>query len=147
MKKMVFGLLVVIGLTGIVGLRSASAQDTPALVNVPFAFIVGNKVLPAGSYRIVADVQDPSLLLVENTNPRVNAAAAFAATEWAPNPNPQDPHVQVAFKNVDGHMFLWRVAMPASDAHYIPLNKAEAERRLAALNLMPAEPAATDSGR
>ncbi len=146
MKKMVFALLIAVGVSGFLGLRSASAQDAPALVRIPFPFIVTGKVLPAGSYRITAQFEDPAVLLIENTNPGVNAAAAFAATERTPNPNPNDPGAQVAFKNIDGHMFLWRVAMPGADANFIALTKAEAERTLAALNLLPAEPASTEPG-
>ncbi len=136
MKKMMFALLVV-GAVAFAGLRPASAQSSPALVKVPFDFIVGDRVLPAGSYRIAADIQDPSLLQITATQGK--AVAAFAATGWAKNPNPMDPQVHVAFKNVDGHLFLWQIAMPGGDAHEVIVTKAEAERTLVKLNLMPAE--------
>jgi len=139
MKKMLFALLVV-GVVGFAGPRPASAQDS-TLVKVPFDFIVGGRVLPAGSYRIVPDSQDTTLLLIEST--RGKMAAAFAATGWTPNPNPMDAHAHVEFKNIDGHMFLSQVAMPGSDARQVAVTKAEAERTLARLNLMPAERADT----
>jgi len=135
MKKMLFALLVV-GVVGFAGPRPASAQDT-TLVKVPFDFIVGEHVLPAGSYRIVPDSQDSTLLLIEST--RGKMAAAFAATGWTPNPNPMDPQARVQFKNVDGHMFLSQVALPGTDARQLIVTKTEAERTLARLNLMPAE--------
>ncbi len=135
MKKMLFAMLV-IGLVGFAGPRPASAQG-PTLVKVPFSFIVGNTVLPAGSYRLSADTQDASMLIVSNTQGK--PVAAFAATGWARNPNPMDPQAHVAFKNVDGQMFLYQVSMPGSDMREIDVTRAEAERTLAKLNLLPAE--------
>ncbi len=141
MKKMILAVLV-LGVVGFAAPRFASAQVSgPALVKVPFDFIVGDKVLPAGSYRIAPDTQDPTLLFINSTNGK--ASAAFAATGWTTNPSPMDPEAHVAFKNVDGHMFLWRVAIAGSDTREIALTKAEAERTLAKLNLMPAERADT----
>ncbi len=136
MKKTLLALLVV-GTIAFAGLRPASAQSDPALVKIPFSFIVGAKVLPAGSYRIAPQLDDPSLLLVTPT--KGGTAAAFAATGFAKNPNPMDQQVHVAFKNVDGHYFLWEITMPGGEAREVNVTKAEAERTLARLNLMPAE--------
>jgi hypothetical protein len=134
MKKTLFTLLA-ISAVAIAGPRSASAQTNPALVKVPFRFIVGGTVLPAGSYRIASDTQDPSLLVI--TNQQGQPAATFATVGSADNPNPMDPEVHVAFKNVDGLYFLWRVEMPGSDAREVVITKAQAERTLAKLNLLP----------
>ncbi len=136
MKKMLLA-FVVLALVGFAGARTASAQSETALVKVNFPFIVGDRVLPAGSYRITPDTQDPMLLLIASTKGK--PAAAFAATGRSDNPNPMDPKVHVAFKNIDGQYFLWRITIPGSDGREVALTKAEAERTLAKLNLMPVE--------
>ncbi len=142
MKKLLFVVLAV-GAIAFAGPRPAVAQSGNALVKIPFDFIVGDKLLPAGSYRIAPDTQDPTLLQIMSTQGKM--VAAFAATGWTRNPNPRDPEAHVAFKNVDGHMFLWQVSTPGNDAREIALTRIEAERTLARLNLMPAE--RTDSAK
>ena len=134
MKKILFAVLVVAA-AAIAAPRSASAQTNPALVNVPFKFIVGDAVLPAGSYRISSDTQDPSVLVV--TNLQGKPAATFATAGWTSNPNVMDPQVHVAFKTVDGQNFLWRITMPGGSGREVLFTKAEAERTLAKLNLLP----------
>ncbi len=134
MKKILLSLMVV-AVVAFGGLRTASAQSQSALVKVPFDFIVGDRVLPSGSYRVAADTQDPTLLRIESTMDR--KVATFAATLADDGPRAGD--VQAAFTNVDGHMFLSRITMPGGEARRIAVNKTEAERTLARLNLMPAE--------
>ncbi len=136
MKKMLLSVAVV-GLVGFAGARPASAQTNPVLIKVPFAFIVGDHVLPAGSYRITPGAEDPSVLLVENTQHPTDAA--FVVAQSAPNASVGDPRVQ--FKSVGGHMFLWQVEVPGDGAREVMVTRAAAERVLARLNLMPAEPA------
>ncbi len=132
MKKMLLALLV-LGIVTSAGVRSASAQSYPALVNVPFDFIVADRVLPAGSYRITASPEDPTLLMIANT--RNTRVAVLAASLPAPTAGAAD--ARVMFKNVDGHMFLVRVAMPASGAREFVVTKPAAEATLARLHLMP----------
>ena len=134
MKRIVFALLVVAAVA-VLAPRSASAQTAPALFKAPFNFIVGDALLPAGDYRIASDTQDPTLLVITNAKGK---PAAFAAAGRADG-TPGDSQVHVAFKNVDGQYFLWRVAMPGSDSREIVVTKARAERALAKLNLLPAE--------
>ncbi len=137
MKKLLLVLLV-LGVVAIAGQRAPLAQtDDPAFVRVSFPFIVGDRLLPAGAYRITSDSQDPSVLYITSLTGK--PAAAFTATIWADNPTLKDADVRVAFKNIDGQYFLWRVAMPGTDARVVNLTKAEAEHVLAKLNLMPTE--------
>ncbi len=134
MKKALFALLVVAAVA-IAAPRSASAQTAPTLVKVPFQFIVGETVLPAGSYRIAS--QDSSALLI--TSLKGKPVAAFASTVRTENPTPTNPHVHVAFKNIDGQYFLWQVSMPGSDSREVIVTRAQAKRTLAKLNLGRAE--------
>ncbi len=134
MKKIAVVLLAV-GIVGFAGLRPACAQSSVSgLVNVPFSFIVGDRVLPAGNYHITAAVTDPTLLTIANVRDR--RVAAFAATNWSTGPVASDAPVRVAFKNVRGHMFLWQIAMPGGNGRELVVTKAGAERTLAKLNLL-----------
>ena len=120
------------------GIASARADGgDPALVKVPFQFIVGDKALPAGDYRIAPQTPDSAVLLVTSTDGK--SAAAFAATESVGGEPSQSGPVHVAFKNYDGQYFLWQIAMPNQDVREIRLTRASAERTLVRLNLMPPE--------
>lgn len=137
MKKTLFTFLVVAVAT-LAAPRPTSAQSAPALVKIPFQFIAGGTVLPAGSYWISPDTHDPSVMLLANVNGKPAAVfAVFAAT--AVNPTLLDPQVRVAFKNVDGQHFLWQVTMPGDDAREVIVTRAQAQRTLAKLNLIPAQ--------
>lgn len=137
MKK----ILVAMAAAGVLSLAGASlvqaqGADT-GVFKAPFRFIVGDKLLPAGSYRVTDQGQPFGVLLVEGT--AKGGTAAFAATEAAENPYPNSTEVHVVFKSIDGQYFLWQVAMPGRDARRVALTKASAELALAKLNLMPAE--------
>ena len=136
MKKFLFALAAVAAVA-IAAPRSASAQTAPALVNVPFQFIVGEVVLPAGSYRIASDSQASSVLLIASLKGR--PIATFATTIRVDNQAPGDAQVHVAFKNIGGQYFLWQVAMPGSDTREVSFTRAQAERTLAKLDLGPAD--------
>ena len=137
MKKMLVALLVA-GVGSFAGVAAARADGDSAIVKVPFQFIVGEKVLPAGEYRIEAQGNDSSVLLITRADGK---GGAIAATQSAGAPAPLDASVHVAFKNFLGRSFLWQVAMPGRDTRELKVTKASAEQVLARLNLMPAQPA------
>jgi hypothetical protein len=56
-----------------------AGMDTVVKANVPFAFVVSGKTMPAGRYRIQRDELSPSLLLIQGDEKR-NHAAAFVLT-------------------------------------------------------------------
>lgn len=136
MKKMLVALLVA-GVCSFAGVATARADSDTAVVKVPFQFIVGDKVLPAGEYRIEHQ-GDPSVLMITRADGK---GGALAITQSTGVPTPSDAQVRVAFKNFEGRSFLWQVGMPGQDTREIKLTKESAERVLARLNLMAAEPA------
>jgi hypothetical protein len=141
MKKTLVVLLVA-GVVSLAGVFSVQAQSTdPALVKVPFKFIVGGTLLPAGSYRISAQTQDAAILLVSNLDRK--DIGAMAVTQALVNPSSNDGTVHVAFKNYGGQYFLSTVSMPGEDSRVVVLSQASAEQMLAKLNLKPAEAVAT----
>jgi hypothetical protein len=61
------------------GAARAQASIPLVRVNVPFEFLVGNRVLPAGDYSIFR--ADPSALVVRNSAGRVVATAMTTSTQ------------------------------------------------------------------
>jgi hypothetical protein len=59
-----------------VGGTAQAGMDAVVKANVPFAFVVSGKTMPAGRYRIERDELSPSLLLIQGDEKR-NHAAAF----------------------------------------------------------------------
>jgi hypothetical protein len=139
MKKVLVALLAA-GVVSLFGVSSVRAEDTMdhSIVKVPFSFIVGNKLLPAGTYRIEAESDAPTTLVIQSTGR--TSATAFAETDWAGDqPSFTSQKVRVQFKNYDGRYFLSQVVMPGEDARVIPLTERSAEHSLTALNLMPTQ--------
>ncbi len=136
MKKTILALLV-IGAVTMVAPRFVAAQSDPAVVKVPFQFIVGDRLMPAGTYRIASDPTDRTLITIEELGGK--GASVFAETNWTGNSTEYGAKVNVQFKNVDGHYFLAEVAIPGDNVRAVTLTKADAERALARLNLMPIE--------
>ena len=135
MKKILLALLIV-GVVAFAGPRPVFAQADAATVKIPFRFIVGDTLLPAGSYRITSDPRDPSLITIAALGGK---PATFAVTQSAAGPGELDAKVQVAFKNIGGQYFLSQVAMPGSNSWEMVVTQAGAERTLAKLNLLPTQ--------
>ncbi len=130
--------LLVAGTALFAAVSPAAAQSSDAaLVKVPFQFIVGNTMMPAGTYRISAETANWSVLMISSADGK--AAAVFASTEAAVNPAPQSRDPQVWFDNYYGQYFLREVAMPARNARLVKITRTQAAQTLAKLNLMPAE--------
>jgi hypothetical protein len=92
---------------------------------VPFEFAVDNAVLPAGTYRITSDTNDPTLLYINSLDGRHNAIALVA--ESVPN---SDATVEVAFKQYGKAKFLWKIAVPGDDAVELLVPQAEVAKVL-----------------
>jgi hypothetical protein len=135
MKKLAIVLLVA-GACSFAVVPVARAGD-PALVKVPFQFIVGERVLPAGEYRIEPQTSDATVLMVTNT--AKGQASAFAVAPSTGLGAAPGTLVHVAFKNFSGQYFLWQITMPGRDTQEVKLTKKQAEQTLVRLNLMPAE--------
>ena len=78
MKKQAYMIVTMIMLIAAVGLSSAKAQSsggTILKVDIPFAFSVGDKTLPAGEYtvRCVNTASDMKILQLRNKTGRASA--------------------------------------------------------------------------
>src|SRR5260370_26908410 len=96
MKK--YACMVVAALSLVIGVASsfASAQITDEIkVNVPFLFYVGNTQLPAGEYRIKANVTDnPDLLEMRSADGKMAVLIVGQAAESTNTP----PKTELIFK-------------------------------------------------
>ncbi len=137
MKRTLFS-LVIAGAVALGAAPALHAQSTePAIVNVPFSFIVSGKVLPAGKYRIATTGTDASSLVITSADDKANGA--FASTERAPNPQASSDETHVAFKTYMGQRFLWQVVTPGNEARQVMLEKPQMDRVLVRLNLLAPE--------
>ncbi len=116
----------------------AAAQAEAAIVNIPFQFIVGDRVLPAGSYRIAPQKDDWSLVAINSLSEKV---AVFVTTVSLGKAEPVTSTSEVKFAKHAGQYFLSEVAVPGMDARLIRVTPGQAQRTLAKLNLLNAEPA------
>ncbi len=138
MKKTFLSLLVA-GISSVAAFSTpAAAQDSAAIAKVPFEFIVGNKVLPAGDYMVASQTNDWSVVLIRSTD---SGIGTFASTKVAPGPDTPAVDARLSFVNYDGHYFLKRIAIPGRNPRQIAVTREQAERTLARLNLMTAESA------
>ncbi len=131
--------LAVAGLLVSVGVSPAHAGT--AVVKVPVSFVVGDRVLPAGTYRIDKYSDNGYALEIANVNRRVEPVVFET--------DPPDLGVQpvtvvkAEFKNYRGQYFLWKLAIPEEGVREIALQPVHMDHTLAKLNLLGTEPAAS----
>ena len=137
MKKILFAVALV-GVVSLTGISPAAAQSGPsaAIVNVPFQFVVADRMLPAGNYRIEAQSDDWSVIRVTNLDSK--GMVAFTPSRGGTVSSTfADP--QVTFAKFHGQYFLQRVEV-SGRARELAITPAGAERTLAKLNLLAGEP-------
>lgn len=127
MKKITMSALMV--LAGALSVTSALAQGDEVRANVPFAFALDNKVMPAGHYEIaqVSDQQLPGGLLVRNIDqPRYSVMVIGSEGACHARPNYVTGKPVLIFDNYDGHYFLREVRGAQAGLNLdIPKSKAE----------------------
>ena len=80
---------------------TAQAGMEPVVkANVPFAFVVNGRTMPAGKYRIERDELSPSLLLIRGDQ-RSNHAAAFVLSTRDGGRDPNGSAPVLTFKHVE----------------------------------------------
>ena len=129
MKKILFG-SVVVAVLSLAGLGRAYAQDV-STVKVPFPFVAGDKLLPAGDYRVAPAPADRSVLLIVSAN---GAASARVAVDPV-GPVSANAKPTFVFRVFGKRYFLAEVSAPEVAAYEVPLTSKEVERVLARLDL------------
>jgi len=128
------------GVVSFVASSPAAAQSDATIVKIPFQFIAGQRLLPAGSYRITPQAPQAGMVTISSLGDK--ALAVFVVTEDLGYSDASGIQSRVTFVNYDGQHFLRTIAVPGTDGRVVAFTKAGAERTLARLNLLNAEPAA-----
>ena len=107
--------------------RAFAAEELK--VNVPFQFVVGDSVLPAGPYRVQASDTNPSVIWFFSPN---GHHVANVATEWGGSLF-RGADANLRFKMYGKTHFLSRILIPGEDGRMVPLPRHEVESELARL--------------
>ena len=106
---------------------SARAQETRLVAHVPFAFVVGNSVLPAGDYVVKDESNDNAVLGIASTDGKrfVNTLTIPAAPENSMELS------ELVFDKVGSQYYLARVIAPGSEERDIVVRHAATEHEVA----------------
>ena len=100
--------LVVAGAVLALGQGAARAADFRDItVNVPFPFVVRDKVMPAGRYLLQRDDQDRSLVMIRGESG--NRVGVFVLTEQAAGRDPKGDKPCLSFTRKEGQYELSNV--------------------------------------
>ena len=125
MKKQTMVLAAVMAFTGMASTRVAQAQE-PLVVNIPFDFVAGNQLLPAGEYSVKVSGTQHTLILIDRkyslTSPFLNTNAVAASG------------IQTESKlvfNRYGHRYFLSQIWRAGDSQGRQLQKSAREKEIA----------------
>jgi hypothetical protein len=125
MKKRIFVMTSLLVLSILAASQVARAQEN-MVVKVPFAFVAGQAVLPAGEYRVDLSISNSALLLTQIGNPY---AAAIVVTMPTQANQPQSDS-KLVFHRYGNRYFLsqcWK----AGSSSGRQLRKSEREEEIA----------------
>jgi hypothetical protein len=124
------GWLAVPALAGLALLATATTgraqPEDEVIANVPFQFVVGSTVLPAGRYDVRALTIEPDDLRVVNTN---GHETAIAEAVWGDREYTGD-RPELLFKVYGTLHFLAGVRIPGQDGWSVPLTRTDVEHEL-----------------
>ncbi len=119
--------LVVVSLVVLSGMAVAQLIGSSRIVaQVPFEFVVGNRIVPAGECDVRAITMDGRTLNIRNTGAKVGL---YSTTSEAESKEPA-PQYALVFKHYGDLYFLSGIKLQGSKiAYQLPESKAEAEMR------------------
>ena len=127
MKNRLLTVGVVLSLFVVLTTARAFAQTEGRITsNIPFDFVVGNKILPAGEYTIQRGApDDPELLLIRSADNRVALYLNVEDTYARQTPT----ETKLVFNKVRDEYFLSKIWVAGEQTgHEVPISRAE--RRL-----------------
>jgi hypothetical protein len=130
MNRLRFGFL---GLGLLLAVSAAQAQDTRVKANIPFDFVVGNQLLPAGEYMLVTEGSTNQAIVIRSDDTK---SAILSLTQSCSSFRPSDK-TKLVFHALAGRYFLSQVWMQGYDrGRELPKSRAEVQL---AKNHNPAE--------
>jgi hypothetical protein len=119
--------LVAMTLVVLSGMAAAQLNSGSRLVSqVPFEFVVANKIVPAGECVVQVATIDGSTLMIRNADASVGLFSLSSRTEG----KQESQHYALVFKQYGGRYFLSGIKLQGSKiAYHLPESKAEAELR------------------
>lgn len=117
--------LVVVTLVVLSGMAAAQMHsNTRIIAQVPFDFMVANKVVPAGQYTVQAVAVDKNILLIRNPGSKVGLFSRASLTEGKQGAT----HYALLFNHYGDRYFLAGVEIEGSNVAYrVTKSKVEAE--------------------
>jgi len=111
-------------LTGLMAAQSLTSSTVMA--QVPFDFVVGNKIIPAGEVAVASANLDGRILAIRNFDARKSALTAWSTA----GSGAMASSTKLVFKRYGNQYFLSSISLENSAVIYqMPESKAEAELR------------------
>jgi hypothetical protein len=128
MKRSVFGALMTLIVAFSIVVPVVQAQQTILRANVPFAFNIGDKQLPAGTY-VVREMDRGTLIQSKDGDNRVLGIYSYAGPSKA-------DETKLVFHKVGDHYFLAQIWTSVRDEGLlVPESKQEKELRASNIGL------------
>jgi hypothetical protein len=118
---------VVVALVLLSGMAAAQLNShTRVVAQVPFEFMVANKIVPAGECEVEAITMDGQTLVIRNVEAKVGLFSQSSQAEGKQNAS----HYAMVFKHYGDRYFLSGIKLQGSKITYrLPESKVEAELR------------------
>jgi hypothetical protein len=119
--------LVVVTLVALSGMAAAQRiGSTGVVAQVPFEFMVANKIVPAGEWVVQAATMDGKTLVIRNTEAKVALLSPSSQAEGKEDA----AHYALIFTRYGDRYFLSGIKLEGSNITYrLPESKVEAELR------------------
>jgi hypothetical protein len=119
--------LVVMTLVVLSGMAAAQLiGSTTVVAQVPFEFMVANKIVPAGECAVQAITMDGKTLVIRNTEAKVTLLSTSSQSEG----KQEASNYALVFKHYGDRYFLSGIKLQGSNITYrLPESKVEAELR------------------
>ncbi len=120
--------LVLFSLFALLGAVSAYGQTHKVVANVPFAFVVSGKTLPAGQYSFVEDATLESFRVSGTAKGAVAVVQILSYLSGGIHTTPADSHV--VFDRVGDTYYLSEIWIPGMDGYLLHTTKGKHEHRV-----------------
>jgi hypothetical protein len=119
--------VVILAMLAVSGIAAAQTIGTSTIVaKVPFEFVVANRIVPAGEYKVQAATMDGRSLVIRNVGAKIGLFSSISKTEDKEIAS----NYALVFSRYGNSYFLSGIKMEGSNVTYQLLpSKAEAELR------------------